>query len=132
MPYIKENEIRLRRRNYVCNATTESHWYNVYRSRYHDYRETYGEEFCLIINCSYSYDDAYVIPISSCKSLFIPAYLHDLRRWVGNVQHGMLTVSGAGFETRYLDIMSSENAFHLLRDAPQPVPQWTESKLEYV
>lgn len=81
----------------------------------------YGDEFCLVINCSESQDTAYVLPFTAVKEMFTPEYLNGTR-WVGNIIKDNLSVSLGGKPMQEMYVGNFHNAFELLQDAPQPLP----------
>jgi hypothetical protein len=121
MTYIEAHRARLSERHYITNATSGTHWYNFYAGTLDDYHRMYGDEFCLVINCSENHDDAYVVPFNEVKEMFTREYLND-KRWVGNVIKEYLSVSLGGNPMREMDVGHFHNAFELLQDAPQPFP----------
>jgi len=90
MSYIAAHRAKLGKRHYITKATSGTHWYNFFAGRLDEYRQTYGDEFCLVINCSDDQDTAYVLPFKEVKEMFSPEYLNGAR-WVGNVINDNLT-----------------------------------------
>jgi hypothetical protein len=127
MTYIKAHRARLSHRHYITDATSGTHWYNFYAGKLTDYHRTYGDDFCLVINCSEAHDNAYVLPFKDLKEMFSPEYLNG-PRWVGNVVKENLSVSLGGKPMQEMCIDQFRNAFELLQNAPRPLP----TKPEYV
>ena len=127
MSYIAAHRAKLSKRHYITNATSGTHWYNFFAGRLDEYRQTYGDEFCLVINCSNDQDTAYVLPFKEVKEMFSPEYLNGAR-WVGNVINDNLSVSLGGKPMQEMYVGNFHNAFEMLQDAPQPFP----AKPEYL
>jgi hypothetical protein len=89
------------------------------------YSQNYGDEFCLVINCSTEFDSAFVLPFASVKEIFAKEYLSG-PRWIGTVINERLRVSLGGKPVNELYVGKYYNAFQLLHDAPQPVPTMRE------
>jgi len=129
MSYIITHKARLARRHYITLARTGTHWYNFYAKKLKRYFSRYGDDFCLVINCSKAHDDAYVLPFKDVKEYFSPKYLND-DRWIGIVRHDNIIISLGGQPIQEVYAGHLHNAFNLLQDAPQPTPLAIES--EYV
>ncbi|MCU0785735.1 MAG: hypothetical protein MUF81_17165, partial [Verrucomicrobia bacterium] len=119
MTYIAAHRARLSERHYITDATSGTHWYNFYAGKLTEYRRMYGDDFCLVINCSETHDSAYVLPFKDVKEMFSPEYLNGTR-WVGNVIKENLSVSLGGKPMQEMCIDDFHNAFELLQEAPLP------------
>src|SRR6266700_7960291 len=95
MSYIPSHRAQLEARHYITTARTCTHWYNFYAGKVNEYRQLYGDNFCLVINCSLKHDDAYVLPFKDVKESFSPEYLNG-NRWIGTVRRDNIIVSVAG------------------------------------
>jgi len=125
MPYIANHRESLERRHYVTQATSATNWFNFYEGKLRDYIDQYGLDFCLVIDCSTKVDDAYVLPFGEFKDFFTIGLLDGSRRWVGNVHNEAIKISAN--DTNKEEFVSQyHNAFHLLKDAPTPIPKKPE------
>lgn len=115
------HEARIKHRHYVTTATAETHWYNFYAEKLKNYQNLYGEDFCLVINCSTTHDSAYVLPFAAVKQYLSPAYLNG-SRWIGAVHKDNVVISGEGQPVQEVWAGDYHNAFELLQDAPTPLP----------
>ncbi len=78
----------------------------------------------MVVCCDCTTDDAYVIPYAEVKDLLIPPYLRDSgTRWIGNLYNEYFSISCAPLPKQEIDVCRFHNAFELLQDAPQPLPQ---------
>ena len=120
--YIITHRLRLSRRHYITNATQM--WFNFYASKLNTYTRNFGDDFCLVINCSRRCDDAFILPFANFRDFFTPAFLYDQRRWHGYIHPDdeaiRLTPCRLGHEKLAHEY---HNAFHLLQDGPKPFPQ---------
>ena len=110
---ISQRASDIRRRHYLRNATTSDYWFDFIVSRLHWYHSRFGEDFCLIINGSYTNDDAYIIPWQAASKVFTDdALAADGRgRWIGTIKNSMLTLRPSG---NYLYVAAYHNSFDLL------------------
>lgn len=119
--YITNHRLRLGRRHYITNATAM--WFNFYAGKIKTFIEDYGDDFCLVINCSRRFDDAFILPYNEFRDFFTPEFLDAKRRWHGYVHADdeaiRLTPCRQGHEKLAHEY---HNAFHLLQDAPLPLP----------
>jgi hypothetical protein len=122
--YIHPNARRSAETPQLHNETsTKSHWFNFHAKKLlEQYQKPYGEDFCLVINCSSAHDDAYVLPFGEVKHCFLGQYLDVRNRWCGNVVRENLIISVDEKEMERLDISGFHDAFELLKDAPKPLP----------
>jgi len=111
----------LKQRHYVTTATTSTHWYDFYPSILNTRRSQYGDNFCLVLNCSRICDEAYILPFTKFAQYFSPEYLKG-NRWFGHVRREYLTVEPDQGPIHEVDVGPFYNAFELLQDAPQPIP----------
>jgi hypothetical protein len=121
MSYISQHRTSLEDRHYITDAFVRTHWYNFYETKLRDFVGSYGYEFCLVINGSPDFDDAYILPFKDFKNFFSSDFLDANHRWVGNVRDydEVITLS-AGGRTKERFANEYHNAFHLLQDAPPP------------
>ena len=125
MAYITEHKARLERRHYITNARTDTRWFNFSKGKLEEFISTYGLDFSLIINGSTTKDDAYILPFKDFRDFFTPEFLDKRgRRWSGYIHAGdeaiRLSPCRKGHERLAQDYY---NAFHLLQDAPRPLPK---------
>jgi len=125
--YITTHRLKLARRHYVTTASRM--WFNFYPHKLRTYVTDYGDDFCLVINCSRQCDDAFILPFHDFRDFFTPAFLQDNRRWHGYIRADdeaiRLTPCRAGHERLAHEY---HNAFHFLQGVPLPLP--SEADLE--
>lgn len=84
----------LRWRHYLLRANQAHHWFNAYPRPLETKRNRFGDDFCLVLWREGIGDDAYVIPYTRLKSLFIGRNLvHGTGRtlrWHGDIPDGQL------------------------------------------
>jgi hypothetical protein len=122
MTYFSAYEGKLKRRHYITAARVDTHWFNFYASRVDDYRHEFGKLFCLVVNCSDKTDDAFILPFAEFEDVFSQEMLSG-GRWVGTLINDNLSVFCDGKASEERCVSDFHNAFHLLQEAPQPVPQ---------
>jgi len=121
--YITYHRARLEQRHYITDATTKTMFFNFYESRFTDYISNYGYEFCLVINGSSKCNDAFIMPFQDFRDFFTPELLDATHRWVGNIRlHDENVVISAHGVSKERAAFEYHNAFHLLQDAPLPLP----------
>jgi hypothetical protein len=85
MSYLSAHAM-LSRRHYVVKATADNCWFNFYCNKVREYRQRYGDDFCLVVNNSTTTDRAYVLPFGAVKEYFTEKNREaDGRRWVGTI-----------------------------------------------
>jgi hypothetical protein len=110
--YITRNINLIRARHYVRNATASNHWFDFSQEKMANFKNRYGDNFCLIINGSKNLDDAYIIPYTTAKRYFSVEYLDDNRpRWVGTIIDDRLKL---GSNSSYFSVGQYHNKFDLL------------------
>ena len=111
MSTIEKHLHTLRSRHYVRNATAPNHWFDFTANKVARFVKRYGDDFCLVINGSHTYDDAYVIPFVVARQTFIQSALDDRGRWVGTIVGSQLILVPSHNSLR---VASNHNAFHYL------------------
>jgi hypothetical protein len=124
MSYITDNRSRLEQRHYITDATVQTMWFNFYEGKLRDFIASYGYDFCLVINGSTKFDDAFILPFNNFRDFFTSDFLDANHRWVGYVRADdeMIRLSIGG-KTKEQFGHEYHNAFHLLQDAPLPLPK---------
>jgi len=99
-------------------------FFNFYEGRFRDFIDIYNYDFCLVINGSMVFDDAFILPFKDFKDFFSPELLDASHRWIGNVRldDEAIVISANGISQEKL-AHEYHNAFHLLQDAPLPLPK---------
>jgi hypothetical protein len=120
MSYIELNKTSLKQYHYITTAQVCTHWYNFYVRTLRQYVRVHGHSFCLVINCSRTMDDAFILPFTSVETFYSTDYKDARDRWTGNVRHGFVDISLAGKATKALDVKRFHNAFHLLQAPSLP------------
>ena len=122
--YITYHRPRLELRHYITDARVGTMWFNFSQAKLRDYVISSSSEFCLVINGSHQHDDAFILPYKDVKSFFSSEMLDASHRWVGNVRMDdeMIIISTGGKSKEFLG-HEYHNAFHLLQDAPLPLPK---------
>jgi hypothetical protein len=128
--YITTNIDRLKHYHYITEATTEGMWFNFSKNKLDKYVEDYGDDFCLVVNGSTEYDDAYILPFKEFKDLFTIENMKEEKftkikhRWSGTIdkhtQEIKLEPSNQRHEKAAFEY---HNKFNLLQHAPQPFPK---------
>jgi hypothetical protein len=80
--YITRHRERLGHRHYVVDATTGTKFFNFYESRFRKFIDAYGDDFCLVINGSTTFDDAFILPYKDFRDFFTAQLLDEHHRWV--------------------------------------------------
>ncbi len=114
MSFIGLHLSKIEQRHYVMNATADNHWYNFYRNRLMEYIHQYGDAFCLVINGSEHFDDAYILPYARFKEFLTDDYLNPHNRWIGTVRDDKLHLTAPGKPTKSISIIKYYNSFELL------------------
>lgn len=124
MSYISDHRSRLERRHYITDATTETKWFNYYEGRLREFIGSFGHDFCLVINGSRQFNNAFILPFKDFKDFFSSDFLDPTHKWRGNVRSddGVITLSLDG-KTKEKFGHEYHNAFDLLQDAPLPLPE---------
>lgn len=130
--FIQENLPNLKPRHYLLLANQANHWFNAYPGVVNDYRARYGDDFCLVLWRSGPKDDAYVLPYSKLKNLFVDKNLvsgpKKTLRWHGQVKDGHLALMGG--RGKPVSVDGCHNAFDLLNiSADVPVRRVEEPAL---
>ena len=90
---VNDNLDRLKKRHYVRKATADNYWVDFSKRKLEGFISRFGEEFCLIINGSTEYEDAYVIPYKVAETVLTESTLEKPRnRWIATVKYGNLCV----------------------------------------
>jgi len=123
MSYMSKHKSSLENRHYITDAFVQTHWYNFYETKLRGFIDSYVYEFCLVINGSADFDDAYILPFKDFKDFFSPDFLDGHHRWVGNVRdYDEVVELSAGGRKKERFAHEYHNAFHLLQDGP-PLPE---------
>jgi hypothetical protein len=111
-------------RHYITNATTPEMFFNFHEGKLRDFIANFGYDFCLVINGSTVFDDAFILPFKDFNDFFSPDFLDANHRWVGYVRPDdeMIRISVGGNSKKKFG-HEYHNAFHLLQDAPRPLPK---------
>src|SRR6266576_6104226 len=112
MSYITANRPVLQQTHYITNARAH-YWYNFYSGTLERHVRLYGEDFCLVINGSTAYDDAYVLPFKCVKDFFSPDYIDAHGRWMGDVEGVTVRLWRKGKPGKSIGAGEFHNAFHL-------------------
>ena len=114
-PFITENELVLKRRNYIQKAASQTqYWFNFYRKKLKRLVQRNGEDICLVLNGPDEIDDAYVLPFEKFKDFFSLDYLDDHDRWSGYVSDNQIKLCLNGKNPKAAEAGMFHNAFHLL------------------
>ena len=124
MSYITKNRLGLGQRHYITDATVQTMWFNFYEGKLRDFISSYKYDFCLVINGSNNFDDAFILPFENFKDFFSPDFLDANHRWAGYVRADdeVIRLSANGKTKEELG-HEYHNAFHLLQNAPLPLPK---------
>jgi hypothetical protein len=124
MSYISDHRSSLERRHYIIDATTQTMWFNFYEGKLGEFIGSFDHDFCLVINGSRQFNDAFILPFKDFKDFFSSDFLDATHRWSGNVRAAdeviMLSLDG---KTKEKFGHEYHNAFDLLQDAPSPLPE---------
>jgi len=122
--YITLHRETLERRHYVIDATLDTMFFNFWEGRFTHYIGLYHYDFCLVINGSVTTDHAFILPFKDFRDFFTHDYLDARHRWVGNIRlHDEVIVISANAVSKEKPAFEFHNAFHLLQDAPLPLPK---------
>jgi hypothetical protein len=124
MSYISDHRFSLERRHYIIDATTQTRWFNLYESKLREFTGSFGDDFCLVINGSRQFNDAFILPFKDFNDFFSPDFLDATHRWSGNV-HAADEVIKLSLDGKTKEKFGHEyhNAFDLLQAAPLPLPE---------
>jgi hypothetical protein len=132
MSYITHYKLRLERRHYITDATTKTIWFNFSKYKLNEFISTYGSEFCMIINGSTEFDDAFILPFTDFRDFFTNASLKDGRRWMGYIRADDELIRLSPCRNRHeRSGYKYYNAYHLLQVAPLPLPTEPDA-LEFI
>ena len=122
--YITYHRPRLEVRHYITDARVGNKWFNFSQAKLRDYVVSSGRDFCLVINGSHDREDAFILPYVDVKDFFSPDMLDGSHRWVGTVRmlDWAIIISTGGKSKEFLGF-GYHNAYHLLQDAPKPLPE---------
>jgi hypothetical protein len=125
MSYITHHRVRLEHRHYITNATAM--WFNFYDGKLKKYI-SYGDDFCLVVNCSRRSNDAFILPFKNFIDFFTPEFLDRKRRWHGYIRADdeVMRISPCQ-QTHERLVHEYHNAFHLLQGAPLPLPKESDA-----
>jgi hypothetical protein len=125
MPYLADHNFTLGQRHYITHARSQTNFFNFYEGKLRDYIHSHGTNFCLVIDCSTAFDSAYILPFEEFRDFFTQDLLDSSHRWVGNVRNEYIRISANGL-AQERSVGQYLNAFHLLQDAPAPIPKEVE------
>jgi hypothetical protein len=99
-------------------------FFNFWEGKFTDYISTHLHDFCLVINDSSTTDDAFILPFKGFRNIFTPDFLDARNRWVGNIRADdeYMVISAHG-RSKKVPLSEYHNGFHLLQDAPLPLPK---------
>jgi hypothetical protein len=124
MSYISDHRLSLEMRHYITDATTQTMWFNYSECKLREFIGSFGHDFCLVINGSRQFNDAFIFPFKDFKDFFSSDFLDATHRWSGNVRTDdeviKLSLDGKPKEKF---VHEYHNAFDLLQDAPLPLPE---------
>jgi hypothetical protein len=109
--YLKSNKNKLTSRHYLRKATASNHWFDFASNKVSQFIKRFGDDFCLIVNGSDIFDDAYILPYRSVKSYFKSEYLDKRSRWIGTIIDHKLKIGIAPFS---IQVQQYYNNFNLL------------------
>jgi hypothetical protein len=122
--YITHHRATLEQRHYIIDATLDTMFFNFWEGRFTDYIGINGNAFCLVINGSIITDHAFILPFAIFRDFFTPDFLDARHRWVGNIRaHDESMVISAHGHSKEKPVFEYHNAFHMLQDAPLPLPK---------
>jgi len=131
MSYINEHKDQLKENNYIQKARNETHyWFNFSVGKLNNYKRKFQNNFCLIINGSDNFNDAYILPFSIVSNLFTEDFIVDGHRWNGNIYNDQLRLVSKGKSTRTLSIGAYYNAFDLLNQGNSDDQYFEENFIE--
>jgi hypothetical protein len=86
---------------------------------------SFGSDFCLVINGSTRVDDAFILPYKDFRDFFTLEFLDKRgRRWSGYIRADDEAIRLSPCKKRHERLAHEyHNAFHLLQDAPLPLPK---------
>jgi hypothetical protein len=125
MPYLTDHKFMLGQRHYITRARSQTNFFNFWEGKLRDYVHSHGTDFCLVIDCSATFDSAYILPFEEFRDFFTHDLLDANHRWVGNIHNEVIRISANGL-AQERSVGEYQNAFHLLQDAPTPVPKDVE------
>ena len=133
--YITTNFDKLAHHHYIINPQTTTSWFNFAKGKLDKYVKKFGDDFCLVINCSKKCDDAYFLPFKEFKDLFTKENLKEEKstkakhRWSGHIdKHTQEIKLEPANQKHEKPAFEYHNKFHLLQNAPLPFPE--EKKVE--
>jgi hypothetical protein len=124
LSYISDHRVSLERRHYVTDATTQTMWFNIYDGKLREFIGSFGHDFCLVINGSRQFDNAFILPFKDFKDFFSSDFLDASHKWSGNIRAADEVIK-LSLDGRSKEKFGHEyhNAFDLLQDAPSPLPE---------
>jgi hypothetical protein len=113
--FLTQNVSFVRSRHYMQNATAANHWYAFSRDKVKKLQAKLGNGFCLIINGSVMFNEAYIIPYDEFAKFYTDDYLDVVRgRWVGTIKNNQIKITAHGLPTKIISGGPFYNAFELL------------------
>lgn len=110
--YVCRHHNTLKRRHYPLLANQAFHWFNAYPGRLADCKTMFDDDFYLVLWRDRRGDDAYVIPYTRLKSLFVDRNLvlgsGGTLRWHGEVRDGSLKLRSVEVQ---ISVSDCHNAF---------------------
>ncbi len=107
----------LKVRHYPLKGNKIDFFFNAWPRNIYRYRAKFGDNFCLILHHGNLDADAYVIPFSVIKELFVESNLvpwkNSTMRWLGSIRNGRLHLRTASGD-KSVQISKYYNAFTLL------------------
>lgn len=113
--YIHKNRDLLKRSHYLLLTNAEQYWFNASPGRLQDYRQQYGDDFCLVLYRYGPDNDCYIIPFKALKQLLISEYLVPVKtsqRWHGSIKEDILRIRTADHT---VNVSQYYNAIQLLQ-----------------
>lgn len=109
--FIADNLKTLSERHYIRKAGAEDYWFDFTQNKLENYKNEYGDDFCLVLYASETEDDSYVLPYADVKHLFSDQYIDDRKRWVGSFDGNLLRVRRSN---QTMSVSAYYNAFEYL------------------
>ncbi len=109
--YVVENRSALSQNHYIRKANAIGYWFDFTLNKLNRYRRKFDDNFCLILFGSETGDDAYIIPFTKAKGLFIEQLLDHRGRWVGYINNNLMRLNRG---CNSISVSAFYNAFELL------------------
>jgi 5-methylcytosine-specific restriction endonuclease McrA len=111
--FVADNLETLSERHYVRKAGTADYWFDFRHNKLEQYRQQFGDNFCLVLYGSETVDDSYILPYAQVKHLFLDDYIDKRKRWVGSIRGTLLDIRNS---ERTMSLTAYYNTFEYLDD----------------